>query len=325
MSASQLPKTVKRSDLGKVASTLRDAGWTNVAIGERFGTSEATVRRALREVGYTPSEEQLINRYEDSKRDFGVLEDLHIQCDDFIVMADLHLPITNYQLLNQSLLDAKARGIDTCIIAGDLLNMDALSRHEMKQLEDGDVPGEIAAANKVMTAMLETFDRVILTRGNHDERWARALQGTLLFTESMRLLLHEVPADIKKRLLICESDHVYVHTSEGKWLFCHSRSYSRVSGKVPADLAMIEMCNVAAGHRHHFGISHAPNGYQVIELGGFFDGDSTEYLNYYKTNFPKWQNGYVVFQDGKVAAMPPLINPSGCGGECKCQSTCCAA
>lgn len=324
--SSQLPKTVKRSDLGKVASTLRDAGWTNVAIGDRFGTSEATVRRALREVGYTPSEEQLINRYEDSKRDFGVLEDLHIECDDFLVIADLHLPITNYQLLNKAILDAKDRGVGTCIIAGDLLNMDALSRHEMKQLEDGDLPGEIKAANKVMTALLETFERVILTRGNHDERWARALQGKLLFTESMRVLLHDVPDDKKKRLLICESDHVYVHTSQGKWLFCHTRSYSRVSGQVPSQIALLEMCNVGAGHRHHFGISHAPNGYQVIELGGFFDGDSTEYLNYYKGNFPKWQNGYTIFQNGKVAAMPPIIDPKmGCGGDCKCQSTCSAA
>ena len=318
MSTSELPKTVKRSDLGKVSSTLRDAGWTNVAIAERFDTSEATVRRALREVGYTPPEQQLINKYADTKRDFGVLEDLHIECDDFIVIADLHLPITNYQLLNQALLDAKTRGIKTCVIAGDLMNMDALSRHEMKQIEEGSLPGEIEAANKAMIAILDTFERVILTRGNHDERWARALQNKLMFTESMRVLLHDVPAEAKKRLLITESDHVYVHTSQGKWLFCHTRSYSRIPGKVPSDIALIEMCNVGAGHRHHFGVSHASNGFTVLELGGFFDGNSTEYLHYYKNNFPKWQQGYTVFEGGKIVAMPPIIDPqSNCGASCK--------
>lgn len=307
MSADNIPEQVSRKDLGKVAVTLKEAGWTNIAIASRFETSEATIRRALREVGYVPPEKQLISKFDPDKTDYTVLEELHLECDDFIVLSDIHLPLADYNLLNRAVRDAQARGITTCIIAGDLLNMDTLSLHETKQREDGELSTEIDAANQFMSDLLDTFERVILTRGNHDERWARALGNHLRFAQSMRNLLWEVPADKQERLIILDGDGCYVHTSEGKWLFCHTRSYSRISTKVPSDIAMVEMCHVGAGHRHHFGATFAPNGFQVLELGGFFDGSRTEYLHYYKSNHPRWQKGWVVFEGGRIVAMPPLV------------------
>jgi UDP-2,3-diacylglucosamine pyrophosphatase LpxH len=255
--------------------------------------SEAAVRRGLHKVKYTPHlvPETVIRRLD-------MLLEKPIRLDvrkdgPGAVTADWHHPVTDYGLVNTFIDHARDIGATNwLLVAGDWFNVDALSRFDFKQAQ-ADLVKEIYGSDQTMLRLLETFDRIILSWGNHDARVHKALGYKVPFSTSMRMMFQEVdPKLFDERILLSNLDHVVIDTPRGEYLVAHPKAYNSVPLTTARKLASKHLSHVITGHSHHTALgSDVSARFMVGEIGGFFDGKKVEYLQR-TTTYPNWQKGY---------------------------------
>lgn len=243
---------------------------------------------------------QTITRPRSTRPSTRVLAAPVIHTGEIAVTADYHLPLTDFKFLERFLEHMRERHITTLGIAGDFFHGDALSRFSPKQADAG-FDRELSEANHVMARLLDQFERVVLIRGNHDERLLKALGYSTSFDTSMRMALHLLDREQHERLAISPLDHFWVETGSGKnkrrFYVAHPTQYSRVPLSGAIKLAAKMDASVLVGHSHHMAAGYATNGRHVVaELGGFHAPAETEYLATTST-FPKHVNGYAILSD----------------------------
>lgn len=214
---------------------------------------------------------------------------------DFGVCSDAHFPLTRYDVLRRFLDDCSARGLTRGIVAGDLTNQDALAGHEQKQRGAG-MGAEIEHLHYGVSAMLDVFETLYVSLGNHDRHLAE--KAKVSFERSLRMLLCDLPPEKLDRIRVTARDYVLVDTPRGRWRICHTRSYSRLPLAYPNKLALRYGEHIAAGHRHHHAAGKSANGRDIVELGGFQDAERMAYVHRYTNDMPMMQNGYGVLVDG---------------------------
>lgn len=225
---------------------------------------------------------------------------------DCIVVADLHIPLHDVEFLNVLINFARKKEQNKLIIAGDYFHMEAFSSFLPHQPE-ASWPTERYQGNLVMRTLLQTFDEIDMIWGNHDFRLTKAVGFKHSFEECMRFALAGLADDEQKRVRISDLDHMLYMPGSGRtFRVCHPRDFSSVPLTVPRKLAIKYNQSVITGHSHHCAIGAAPNGFDlVIEAGGFFDKDKTEYIQ--KTSaHHEWTQGFVSFEHG----IPTLISPT---------------
>lgn len=229
-----------------------------------------------------------------------------------LCLGDIHLPITRFDIVADAVRSAQEHGCtDWCIIAGDLFNFDALSDYFPKQA-DHSLDKEIKAGAKLLEILLDVFTRVVVTKGNHDVRVQKAMGYRLRFEHTLRMFLPSLPAEADERLQITGRDYAIVDTPMGEWRVCHTRQYSESPLSVPIKIADVHQQHVIGYHRHHYAVGFSRSGKLVVEGGGAFDTDRTEYLEQWSTTHPRWQPGWVLLHGGRpylpmLAPVPPLV------------------
>lgn len=217
---------------------------------------------------------------------------------DALILSDLHIPTVRYDVVDWAIDDAVAAGITTCIIPGDLFSADALASHERKQPAAG-TDAELEHGPVVMDRVLRNFQRVIVTRGNHDRHHARAWKLGEQFDKALRMLLADVDPKLLRRMQVSNKDKCYLDTDKGRYLVAHTYSYSRIAMSYPMKLAVRYNMNVVGAHRHHYGVCIAPNGKYAVESGGAFDTERMAYLHDWTNDLPEMVNGYVLIRNGR--------------------------
>ena len=301
--------------LPEVYTGFADQGLGPMEIARRLGdVTEASVRRGLekaRKDGWVPA----------------ILPDgptvieapmRHALTEGAIaVTADFHFPITDYDFLNEFLRDAASRNVGHLLIAGDFLNMDALSRFDHKQ-ESAGLQRELDTANKAMRMLLNQFDHVYFTWGNHDARIHKTLGYKVDFRTSMLMTFYDVSDEQKRRLHISNLDHMIVDAfpmndgGEDAWYVCHPKAYARRPLSTAMELAAIKNMNVACAHSHHHAYGWDRSGrLRLVEVGGFFDRHKVEYLQRTDT-YSNWQNGYMILTEDNEAILQGRGVSYGC-------------
>jgi hypothetical protein len=266
--------------------------YSNYEIADQLGVDEASVRRGLRRAGYKP---YLVPASAISLLDTVLEDPIRIDSRKLgpgAVTADWHHPLTNYDLVNTFLDHARDIGATNwLLVAGDWFHVDWLSRFDFKQ-ETAGAKKEIMASTITLEKVLETFDRVILSWGNHDARLHKTLGYKVPFSTAMRWLFEPVADELMARVELSNLDHVIVDTAQGPYFVAHPKAYSSVPLTNARRLASKKLMHVVTGHSHHTAVGHDVSGKFVsAEIGGFFAADKTEYLQR-STTFPEWQNGY---------------------------------
>lgn len=214
------------------------------------------------------------------------------------ITADWHHPVTNYALVNEFIDHARDIGATNwLVVAGDWFNVDALSSFDFKQAEAG-LAKEVYGSAQTMERLLETFDKVYLSWGNHDARLHKALGYKVTFSQSMRYLFNDLnPELFDDRIVLSNLDNITIDSARGPLMVAHPKAYSSVPLTSARRLASKHLQHVFTGHSHHTAIGHDVSGeFTVGEIGGFFDRRKVEYLQR-TTTFPNWQNGWG-FMDG---------------------------
>lgn len=282
---------------------MREAGLNNQEIADRLDVSEASVRRGLRKVGYKP---YLIPGYARRKLDAVMEAPLRIDVTKAgagAVTADWHHPLANYDLINSFLDHAVEVGATNwLVVAGDWFNIDALSAFDFKDEQNAGLEQEMYGSNITMKRVLQVFDKVYLSWGNHDARVHKSLGYKVSFARAMKMMFADIDTELFEKVSLSNLDHIYIDTPNGPYMVCHPAAYTSVPLTSARKLASKELCHVITGHSHHTAVGHDPSGsFVCAEVGGFFDADKTKYLQR-TTTFPKWQNGYgFIDSDGYLA------------------------
>jgi len=223
----------------------------------------------------------------------------------YAVTADWHIPIYDPEYVNTFIEDARERGANKLVVAGDFFNFDALSAYAPKQEEAG-LKTELEEASLVMRALLESFQQVYYLWGNHDARLHKALGFTIQFREAMKMVFGTLGDEALKRVRFTNLDHIWIgEEGEDRWYICHPGSYTRIPLSTARALATKYNASVATAHSHHCALGYAIDGDKVVwEVGGLFDKDKTAYLQR-STTFPTWTQGYGFIESGKLIARSP--------------------
>lgn len=280
---------------------LAEEGLSNVAIAEKLGVGEASVRRGLQKASY---QRHLVPLTPSQRFDFDLDIPIVVREDDVMIVADLHVPIYDPVRVNEMIETARSEGITTLVIGGDFFNFDALSSYDPKQTDAG-LEREWREGLGVMRVLLETFDRIVYVWGNHDSRLHRALGYKARFTSAMKLVFGALGTEAMERIEFTNLDHCWIETGESRWYVCHPQSYSRIPLTTARQIAAKEGCNVITAHSHHCAVGYATNGrHVVVEAGGLFDANKTAYLQR-STTFPNWQQGYCYLKGGQLRVVSP--------------------
>lgn len=273
--------------------------YTNYEIADVLGVDEASVRRGLRKSGFKP---YLLPA--GSIKKYATQLEKPIRIDSMklgpgAVTADWHLPLSNFNLINGFIDQARDIGATNWLaVAGDWFHIDSLSSFDHKQAS-ANLSKEIAASAELMEKVLESFDQVILSWGNHDARLHKSLGYKLPFAEAMEMMFKDLDKALMGRVAISNLDHLLIDSKQGPYLVAHPKAYASQPLANTRKLAAKHLSHVITGHSHHTAIGHDASGtFVCAEIGGFFDKDKTEYLQR-TTAFPQWQNGYgFIDQDG---------------------------
>lgn len=224
---------------------------------------------------------------------------------DFLVINDVHIPATNWAFAELALQVAETHlpRPRRCILVGDLINGDALSRWEdlvmCTPLED-----ELDYANQYLNVLGGVFDEIWFMRGNHEDRLLKSLRGQLNAPQFLRMV----------------SDNTRVHystyskctvSSGGElWRLTHQRAYRKRKLSVANELAMKYKAHIISAHQHHSAQGRDDsNTYTIIDSGGLHDSELMAYVQLDDTTSPVMCNGFVLLREGVGTLFTP---PSYC-------------
>jgi len=104
-------------------------------------------------------------------------EPIHIQCENALIIADLHAPYHEKEPLQIALEYGKARDIDTIVLLGDIADFYSVSFWE-KDPRRRDFNKEREIVVNILTIIRDLFPdtQIIYKVGNHEERYERYLK-----------------------------------------------------------------------------------------------------------------------------------------------------
>lgn len=218
---------------------------------------------------------------------------LHIESNSAIVCCDWHIPGHNKLMLERLCAIADKESIQDLFVIGDIYDFPSLSRftHNQKEVTANEV---IRIGGKVMKPVFNRFKRVILSPGNHDEHFSRALDDTFDF----ELLIN---ASMGKdwpncEIVISNLDYVFLNDN---WIIGHPSNYSGQGAKTPSDYADLYQRNVITGHNHIVGLAQSKSGnYIGIDTGAMLTQEAIFYSKRRMNKYTRWQNGFTVIKNG---------------------------
>jgi predicted phosphodiesterase len=256
-----------------------------------LGLKQSTLERRLREFGASQITTSTQPRFDSPPRLTG----------SALILADPHCPYHDAEFVNRVLDIALAGGVEHCVIAGDLLDMNAFSPFDANS--NAHFEADCAEAEAFTGALASAFRSVLWIKGNHEGRLDK------------RIGLHQLADGRVKRLVsltdkVTYSGYYFCHVDD--WMICHPKNASTIAGRVAAQLAGKYACNVVAGHGHLWGIAPDVSGrYLGIDSGMCADPMRIEYNAMRPNTRPMMVQGAVILRDGYPWPLSPHMDLKG--------------
>lgn len=220
---------------------------------------------------------------------------------DFLVLNDLHIPSTNWTFADKALEVAEAHlpRPRKLIIAGDLINGDALSRWD-DLVRGTPLADELDYARQWLNYVSATFDEIYVTRGNHENRLLLSMKGQLHAPQFWSLFSDNRRAHF--------SMYAYLDVISGgrRWHITHQRGYSQLPLSVARRLANKHGCSVISAHQHHSAAGRdVSNRFALIDSGGLHDASKMAYVSLDDSTAPTMANGFVLLKNGVGTLFTP--------------------
>lgn len=244
------------------------------------------------------------------------LEPIPKEWGSSVVATDLHIPWHSPAVVTDFCEAAVLLGIKTLIVGGDLIHADLISKY-VGVGKSIPVTDELRSCGRVLRALEEIFDRIIIIPGNHDQRVERMIAG-LRDTKEGRRGLEMVAAllgagdiddaeDMSLRYLrhFLASPKVTWHPLpqlelNGTWLIQHPGTVSRIAPQTERAMIRKHRKSVIEGHAHTWGLGFDESAIDVaFNCGHGADDEKWRYVREKPTSFPKGVKGYGIVYASK--------------------------
>ena len=215
--------------------------------------------------------------------------------------------VTTLRTINRCIERALAAGVDTVLLAGDFLNLDAFS-HFGKDADEfqEQFEAEIEMANLAMRTLEENFRRIYYIRGNHDARLSKATAGQMGMWTLERLLGQP------RKLQVTEKQWCIIKTGEKDWdvRVTHPNRGRMVPLSWARTVSGNKLQHLLMAHSHQAALGWAPNGAMwVVDTGCCVDPTKLHYVWKTDTPIPDPKNGAAIVHARKGRAVPELLTP----------------
>jgi hypothetical protein len=221
-----------------------------------------------------------------------------------LILSDLQIPYHDEKFVWKVVDLARAWGVETVLINGDLDDQSGASKHPASPKES-DLSASSSATRAFAAWLTPLFKKVWFDAGNHDTQITRKLDLNLDFDTVCWMLLGEV----KSQWCITRHPAVFVGT---EWLVCHPRGTSVIATRYPQMLAEKYSLNVVGAHGHTWGQAKAKNGRYAIDSGMCARANRLAYQHFQIGNRPFMQQGAVfllLLKEGSHVHVPYCVTP----------------
>jgi len=175
---------------------------------------------------------------------------------DCLILCDSHIPYHDAKFINQVFALAQSWGIKNLLLAGDVVDIAALSVFAHRP--EATLKKELSDLESFFRVVDEMFDKVLMLLGNHERRFLHFLKEELRAEHILKLVG-------EKKAVISEYSYAFVEN----WLVGHPRNVSVIPGRVPVFLSRkYPKYNVASGHGHLAGMAYCEDGVRLaVDIG----------------------------------------------------------
>lgn len=220
---------------------------------------------------------------------------LRLPAEPTLLISDPHVPYHNDELLKKAIYVTRHRHprVRQIAILGDLFDFASISQYP-KTSRQSSLNDTLRVAGDFLRSLLFYFDRAYLCNGNHDERFAKALNSPF----DLQFLIDGALGGNRPD---CEIHITNLDKMEwgDTWLLGHPSNHSSSGGKVASEIADIEQKSVVLGHNHRIGMQVSKSGrYLGWDIGHTTKPDYHFYVQRRLNKYPKWCAGFAVLEDG---------------------------
>jgi len=229
----------------------------------------------------------------DSLPTFNTFERIH--ADALTICCDIHVPFVDLGMVDNMLAISERFGSKDCLIIGDVFDAAMFSIFTTYvHSKAGDWTFQLEIADQVLRKLLKVFERIWITKGNHDQRLLKLAFGKI----QMKHIFKWMTPEVEKQLIVTEYPFCRVYSGGQKWHCTHAGNYARNALLVPRQMAHKEECHIvnAGGHLTAQGFSES--GRFLVGLGLMGDPKKFEYIHYKNTTHPKWNPSFLILKDG---------------------------
>jgi hypothetical protein len=224
---------------------------------------------------------------------------------NFIVF-DTHSPLLNipfFHALIQHMRWHRSKGNKVNLFhGGDVQDNSALSRHPKTKVQML-MERQFNVTRAMITSLFQVIDDSYFVRGNHDDWFARLVDGTLGMGDYWSLLFSGLD---KHKVNHIDDTKLILHNCGSLWRISHSINYSTIAGRNANRLANKFDSNIITGHEHSLAVLRDDNNRNtVIACGMMADYALMNYVHDYDTKHNIMKNAYVVVQNGTFEIMTP--------------------
>jgi hypothetical protein len=222
---------------------------------------------------------------------------IEFESDACIVAPDWHIPFYHTGYVSWLLDMADDYGIHDIAIPGDFIDADAYSRWPKDMFRES-WQSEIEQAGMMLTILSDHFDRIFISKGNHENRFMLLQPGC----QNMELMFRQCGKWPLEKVVLSDDTAMTMNKhSDNPWMFCHPKQFRQTPLSVARDLAAKYHRHIVSAHGHFFGQGLDRSGrFYCLDGGGLFDPYALAYLRQVTTT-PWVMNGfYIIERDGYI-------------------------
>ena len=215
---------------------------------------------------------------------------------DCLILCDCHIPYHDAKFINQVFALAQAWGIKNLLLAGDVMDIAALSVFAHRP--EATLKKELSDLESFFQAVDETFDKTLMLLGNHERRFLHFLREELRAEHILKLVG-------EKKAVISEYSYAFVEN----WLVGHPRNVSVIPGRIPVFLSRkYPRHNCASGHGHLAGMAYCEDGERLaIDIGCSVDPKRLDWISEHLGTRPQLCQGALILRKVGTQIHPYLL------------------
>lgn len=214
----------------------------------------------------------------------------HAEVKSAMIISDLHCPHVDRAMIEAMVKDSKDSGIDTLIIAGDIIDGQFTGRHKNPPAHTASAEAELSHMRYYLKYFEYMFKTVYVCHGNHDEWVMNYFEVS--FSDLVKMLLGD------HKLII--SDYEYI-TVNDNIVVGHLEEWNEVPGYLAWKIANQFNRHAIVGHDHIRGVyTENKSKLHGISLGACLVPDNIYYKRASFNSFPAFQRGYAVLESPEV-------------------------